>query len=239
MNDKCENCILHKQGFFRSQDENVRIGINQCKSAKKFKKGKSILIEGSTASKILCIQTGKVKIVKKLSNGREMIISIEKSGDVAGLFDLFNKKNSFSAFAIEETQLCLIEKKTILNLLESSSALSMSLMNKMSEEKHIIDVRLASMAQKNVRERLAHLILLLSMKFSEKEGKKIRLTVKLTREEMASMIGTVNETVIRFMTEFKEEGLIEEERKTIYILDMDRLREFSGLKHDHVCTINC
>ena len=61
-----------------------------------------------------------------------------------------------------------------------------------------------------------------------RENNQIRLNIKLTREEMAAMIGTSQETLVRLITEFKSEGIITQEGKTIFIVDEQRLIEFAN-----------
>ena len=91
--------------------------------------------------------------------------------------------------------------------------------------------KLTSLHQKNVRERLAELLLLLEQTHGEdvEEGRK--LNIKLTREEMATMIGTANETLIRFISEFKDEGLIEQKGKTIILTNKEKLADWANLAY--------
>jgi CRP-like cAMP-binding protein len=105
----------------------------------------------------------------------------------------------------------------------------MHIINKLSRDMGIAENKLTSLHQKNVRERLAELLLSLKTSHGIKEGKRIRIDMKLTREEMATMIGTANETLIRFMTEFKDAGIIEQEGKVIYITDEEELLNWANI----------
>jgi CRP-like cAMP-binding protein len=91
--------------------------------------------------------------------------------------------------------------------------------------------QLTSMHQKNVRSRLAELLLSLKATHGVKEEDRWKINLKLTREEMATMIGTANETLIRFMSELKEDGVIEQEGKVIYIKDEDELFEIANIHY--------
>ena len=91
--------------------------------------------------------------------------------------------------------------------------------------------KLSSLHQKNVRERLAELLLSLKTTHGVKENDRWKIELKLTREEMATMIGTANETLIRFMTEFKEAGIIEQEGKIIYIKDENELLNWANIHY--------
>lgn len=90
--------------------------------------------------------------------------------------------------------------------------------------------RLASLAQKSVREKFAELLLLLNESFGiEAEDGSRQLDIKLTREEMASMIGVASENLIRLVTEFKKENLLKQDGKVIYLLDISKIEDLANL----------
>jgi len=226
---RCESCNFVSKGFFCGLDPLALSGINENKVIHKIKKGKPICLEGTTSHGIFCIRSGKVKITKKTENGKESLLRIVTVGDLIGHYSLINNFTyKFSAIALEDTEACFIDKQMIVDALNTHSSLAMALIKKFSDEMHECDERFSSIVQRNVRERLAELLLNLSKSFGVQEDERIRLGVRLTRDEMGSMIGTVNETVTRFISEFKDEGLIEEEGKTIYIVNEDKLHEFAN-----------
>jgi hypothetical protein len=96
-------------------------------------------------------------------------------------------------------------------------------------QRHLIeDFLFLDRANKDIGDEL---FLSLEKTFGIKEDDRTRLDIKLTREEIASMVGTASETVIRFITEFKDEGLIEQEGKTIYIINQEKLLEFANINY--------
>ena len=107
----------------------------------------------------------------------------------------------------------------------------MQIINKLSRDMGIAEAKLTSLHQKNVRERLAELLLSLKVSHGVKDGNRIKIDMKLTREEMATMIGTANETLIRFMTEFKEAGILTQEGKVIYITNEEELLNWANLNY--------
>jgi CRP-like cAMP-binding protein len=106
---------------------------------------------------------------------------------------------------------------------------TLQIMKKMSQEISASENRNAAMSQKNVRERLAELLLELKQSYGINENGRYRLDIRLTREEIASMVGTANETIIRFISEFKDEGLIQQEGKVIYLVDEKRLMQTANM----------
>ena len=108
----------------------------------------------------------------------------------------------------------------------------MNVIEKLSTDMGAAENKLSSLHQKNVRERLAELLLLLKESHGVigDDGRTL-INLKLTREEMATMIGTANETLIRFISEFKEAGLIEQEGKKIFILNEKDLIEWANVAY--------
>jgi CRP-like cAMP-binding protein len=197
-----------------------------------YKKGHTIFFQGNPPFGLYCIKSGKIKISKVGNDGKESIIRIAAEGDVLGHRSLFSEENyTATATVMEDATICFIDKKFIYKAIHDEPSVALNLIQKLSREMGSAEAKSASMSQKNVRERLAELFLMLRKSYGVVEEKRIKLDIKLTREEIASMVGTANETVIRFISEFKDEGLIEQEGKTIYILDESRLVEFANLNY--------
>ena len=110
--------------------------------------------------------------------------------------------------------------------------MALNLIQKLSRDMGAAESRNASMSQKSARERLAELFLTFRKSYGveEKDGR-IRLDIKLSRDEIASIVGTAHETIIRLVSEFKEEGLLEQDGKVIYIINEEKLCEFANLDY--------
>ncbi|MCM2349330.1 MAG: Crp/Fnr family transcriptional regulator [Bacteriovoracaceae bacterium] len=188
-------------------------------------------MEGKPVDGLYCIQSGKVKVIKNI-DGRDAIVRISSSGDLLGHYGLFTTNKHFSTVtALEDVQLCFLDKKLVSQLMQKHPDISSLFIKKLCHEMSSTKTKLSSIMNKNIRERLAELLLTLSESYGEANEDRIKLEIRLTREEMASMIGTVNETVTRFITEFKSDGLIEEEDKVIYITNQEKLRKVARVTH--------
>ena len=167
------------------------------------------------------------------ADGKESIVRICQGGDILGHRSLFTEEQyTATATAMEESEVCFIDKKYILKMISDKPSVSLNIINKLSKDMGSAETKLSSFHQKNVRERLAELLIVLRKSHGVKmEDGKIKLDIKLTREEMATMIGTANETLIRFISEFKEEGLIEQSGKTIIIAKEEELSEWANLSY--------
>jgi CRP-like cAMP-binding protein len=231
--DKCQNCPSKGQGVFCDLDNPELDELSQHKVTNLYKKGQTLFVQGNHPFGLYCVNSGNIKVTKTGADGKESIVRIVKGGDVLGHRSLFTSDYyTATATAIEDTKVCFIDKKYILKMMQEKPSVSLHIINKLSRDMGAAENKVSSFHQKNVRERLAELLLLLKESHGEKlEGDKFKLNIKLTREEMATMIGTANETLIRFISEFKDEGLIEQQGKTIIIANEERLIDWANVNY--------
>ncbi|MGE3610256.1 MAG: Crp/Fnr family transcriptional regulator [Bacteriovoracaceae bacterium] len=228
---RCENCECRDKGIFCDLEKAALSEVSESKVMNSYKKGQTIFFQGNPSFGLYCINKGKVKVSKIGADGRESIVRIAGPGDVIGHRSLFSDENyAATATVLEDAAICFMDKKYILKALEAEPTIALNLIERLSKEMGKAEARSAALSHKNVRERLAELFLMLMKSYgeTEKDGR-TRLDIKLTREEIASMIGTANETVIRFISEFKDEDIIEQEGKTIFIKNENKLLEFANL----------
>lgn len=228
----CENCISRNDGIFCDLEIPELEDISQHKTHNTFKKGQTLFVQGNHPFGIYCISKGNIKLTKTNADGKETIVRIVHGGDILGHRSLFTDDNyAATATALEDTDVCFIDKKYILKLIEKNPSVALSVINKLSRDMGAAESKLSSLHQKNVRERLAELLLSLKASHGVKVDERWKIDLKLTREEMATMIGTANETLIRFMTEFKDAGIIEQEGKTIFIKDEEELLNWANINY--------
>lgn len=228
----CENCPSKKDGIFCNLDFAEIADVSAHKITNKYKKGQTLFVQGTHPFGLYCISTGNIKLTKTGVDGKETIVRIVNAGDILGHRSLFTDEDfGKTATAMEDTEVCFIDKKYILSLMEKNPSVALNIINKLSRDMGNAENKLTSLHQKNVRERLAELLLSLKATHGVKEKDRWRLDLKLTREEMATMIGTANETLIRFMTEFKDAGIIEQEGKVIFIKDEDELLNWANIHY--------
>ncbi|MDO9182753.1 MAG: Crp/Fnr family transcriptional regulator [Bacteriovorax sp.] len=231
-NVSCENCVSKSEGIFCDLGIPEMDQISHHKINNTYKKGQTLFIQGNHPFGIYCISNGNIKLTKTGLDGKETIVRIAHGGDILGHRSLFTDDNySATATAMEDTEVCFIDKKFILKIIENNPSVALSIINKLSRDMGAAESKLSSLHQKNVRERLAELILSLKASHGVKENGRWKIDLKLTREEMATMIGTANETLIRFMTEFKDAGILEQEGKTIFIKDEEELLNWANINY--------
>ncbi|WP_299699625.1 Crp/Fnr family transcriptional regulator [uncultured Pontibacter sp.] len=203
--------------------------LSETKSCFAYKKGQLIFHEGGKPTGLFCINSGKIKIAKLGSDGKEQIVRLAKPGDVIGYRALMADSNySASAVALEDAVICFIPRSQFLELISQNVDFASGLMKLISNALGEAEERMVQMAYKPVRERLAEALLLLQKTYKQSEGED-QFTISISREDLASIVGTAKETTIRLLSEFKEEGLIITKGSSITILDQEKLYKISHL----------
>ena len=187
-----------------------------------FKKKEMIYMEGDEPNGIVFINKGKVKTFKTNEDGKEFITSIQNEGDFIGYIDLIeNTEYRESAEALEEAEICIIPKQDFFSLLYSNRDVAAKFIKLLSNNLQEMEEKLINLAYNSVRKRVADALISLQYLFVHHGDKSPVFSV--SREDLASMVGTATESVIRTLSDFKEEKLIDIRDKNIYILNPDKL----------------
>lgn len=166
------------------------------------------------------IKKGKVKIYKTSDCGKEYIIDLFKEGDFFGYAALIKEEPyTFSAMAMEETEVSLIPKEDFHQLLLSNKDVSSRLIKMLATNVVEKDEQLVNLAYHSVRKRVADALLLLHKHYVRDKNRGIYIL----RDDLARLVGTAKESVIRMLAEFKEDGYIEVQDGRIVVLDERRL----------------
>lgn len=231
----CENCPAFKESIFCDPSLQQILKHSDNRVVNIYKKGQTLFVQGNPPYGLYCISSGKIKVSNVGPDGKESIVRIAVSGDILGHRSLFTNQHYMgTATAIEDSVVCFVDKTFIEKLIQNGPRIAYNIITKMGRDLGRAEKMVASFSQKNVPERLAELLLNLRLAYGIEEEGKWRLDIKLTREEMASMIGTASETLIRFLSEFREQGLIEQTGKIIYLLDLNKLMELAHVTEDNL-----
>jgi CRP-like cAMP-binding protein len=158
-----------------------------------------------------------VKKYKTDHFGKEHIISICVADELLGYSALLcNEPYPDSAAAIETSVLGFLSKDLFLETLSTSNILMMNLLTSLSHEFGVMVNSVNVFAQMTVRERLALILLILTEKFRKNSGNG-QVEIMLSREDLASMVGTATETLVRLLQELKKEGIIEINARAITV----------------------
>jgi len=227
----CQHCAHRFHSVLcKAESGHIEI-INRQKDCIYYKKGQTLFAEGSHPLGVYCINTGKIKISQTGEDGREQIVRLLRGGDILGYRAMLSgERYTTSAIALEDASCCFIPRDLFLSLLRKDVNLSFEVMRLLSDELQRAEQKLTHLAQKPVRERLAEALLFIRETYGY-EGDGSTLNVRLSREEIASLVGTATESIIRLLSEFRREGIIELDGRRIQILKPDILLKAANL-HD-------
>jgi len=202
--------------------------LNLEKTCSIYRKGSIIYREGSRLTGFYCVIRGIIKIFKTGIDGKEQIIRFAKTGEIIAYRSLLSQELACTtAQVIEDALLCLVPYPTLLFLIQNNWQFSHHLLQIACRELREANDYITDIAQKSVRERLAEVLLLLRENFDL--DKQNTLQISLTREELANMVGTATESVIRLLSEFKQDKLIELQGRKIKFLSIQGLRKIAGI----------
>ncbi len=214
--------------LFKKLTEEEFNRLNFEKSCAYYKKGTIVYREGSRLTGFFCVTRGIVKIFKTGMDGKEQIIRFAKKGEIIAYRSLLSQELACTtAKIIEEAVLCHIPYQTLLYLIQHNWQFSHHMLQIVCRELREANDYITDIAQKSVRERLAEVLLLLKDSFDLDPQN--TLQISLTREELANTVGTATESVIRLLSEFRQDKLIELDGRRIKFINIPGLQKVAGI----------
>src|SRR4030066_1805873 len=224
----CEKCALETGSIFKHLTAEEVEMINFEKDFRQYKRGDILYQEGNRISGFFCINSGIIKVFKTGVDGKEQIIRFARKGEIIAYRSvLSNEPACTSAKVIEDCQVCFIPSEILISLIKTNSSFSLELLKLACHELGEANSFITDIAQKTVRERLAEILLLLVNDFGLDAQN--YLQISLTREELANIVGTATESVIRLLSEFKTDRLVELNGRRIRILNTKGLQKISNV----------
>lgn len=184
-----------------------------------FLKKSSIYTEGSVPRFLYYIEKGKVKLSKTNDDGKELIINVLAENQFFGFMSILHGENQTdNATALEECTIVTIPKDDFISLLHANRDVSVNFIKMLAGNVVAQEVQLLHLAYNSVRKRVADTLILLNERYHNK-------AISMLREDIAALAGTAKETVIRTLTDFRQEKLIEVEDGKITVLSVEKLKK--------------
>ena len=201
--------------------------LNKNRYKVSYNTGEIVCKEGTKPLGLLCLNKGKVKIIKNGINGTEQIVALRKSGDFIGFRALMGEKSYVtSAIALEDATVCIIDKKNFFKVIEINKFMAFKIIRFFVHELLENDSRLVNLTQKHIRARLADALLLINEFYSTSTDNG-SLTIKLKRSDLASLANMTTANAIRVLSSFANENLIDINKREIKIIDLKTLKDIS------------
>jgi len=196
--------------------------IKENRTSNRFKKKQIIYNEGNHPLRLFYIERGKVKTYKTNDDGKELVIGLYNEGDFLG-YNALLERNVYkeTAEALEETELAVIPKDEFEELVNNNREVMQKFIQLLAKNVSEKEEQLLGLAYNSLRKKVAEALVSLYEKFNPQ--KKSDFRIDLSRENLATIAGTAKESLIRTLSDFKDEGLIDIREGDIIILNLKKL----------------
>jgi CRP-like cAMP-binding protein len=208
-------------------DELVMLTANM--TTQVYNKGEIVFREGAFATGIFYIKDGKAKKYKVDKDGKEQIIYVANTGEIMGYHALLaEERYPDSAAVLEDSEIAFIPKEDFFEVLQNSKILPQRLLKTLSHEYFVLANSIALFAQRSVRERFAMQLVLMREKYKENFTPGMAVEINMSREDLASLVGTARENILRILKDFKDEGILETKGRKIIVKDVNKLLKIAN-----------
>jgi len=218
--------VISQVSFFQGLEQEELNDITSIAGRKDLHKGEILFVEGDEGDGFYIVISGRVKIFKESPEGKEVIIHICGPMDHFGQVAVYAGRTfPASAQAMADSKLLFFPRKEFQELIKRKPDLALSMLSSLSMRIRHVTSQLESIALKEVPGRLAAYLIYLQ----EEQGNTRELKLDISRGELASFLGTIPETLSRIMARLEEEGLVKVQKRTLEILDMEKLEELASI----------
>lgn len=220
---RCKDCDLFCRQISELDEQSIE-KLDQHKRVISFKRGETIFKQFTFVSHIVFLREGLVKLIIEGTNGKNLIVKLICPNEFLGFSLLFGENYShFTATALTEAKVCMIEKNYFRELVEANPRLNQKVFEWFSEDYKLIFSKLAILGTKQLHGRLAETILYLSQEGFSRH----KIFSHITRKDLADFSGMSPESMMRLLNEFKNDKLINVNGKQITINDYEMLKKLS------------
>lgn len=219
----CANCEF-REIVFENLDQEKIMELCNNKEEIAFKKGEIINLEGDKIVNFKYLKSGLVKLFRRNASGDEQVIIITRPFEFVSNMSIFSEERyRYSVAAIEDSVVCVVKLDFIKDLFLENGKFAMGLLNKISKINDKIINQALEIRHKNLIGRVAYILLY----FAREIYNSTVYDLPVSRKEIADYISMSTANVIRTLSDFKREGIIKVEGKTIEIVNIDKLELIS------------
>lgn len=198
--------------------------------ARTFNRGGVIYLPTDHSDSVVLLARGRVRLYHLTNEGKQAILAIMDPGELFGELSLMgdSARNEF-AEAMEKSTVILIPRQEVQTLMAEYPDVALGVTRLMSFRRQRVERRLKSLLFRSNRERLLHLLMELTAKYGRETEDGIQIAIKLSHQELASIIGSTRETVTVLLGELQNEGSLLIKRRQLIIRQLHRLAESIGV----------
>jgi CRP/FNR family cyclic AMP-dependent transcriptional regulator len=221
---------LKKQALFarQKQEEPVETDLPDLtgidREVYSYKKKELVYQEGRKPKAVFYVVKGRVKVFKTNDDGKELIVGVYAAGDFFGYLPILEETN-YTNFAevLEDAELMLVPREDFLQLVKLDKKVAARFIGLMARVISVNEESLLNLAYNSLRKKVAYGLVALAEKYKGANDQAI--TISMSRETMAQVIGVATESLIRTLTDFKEEKLIQLTAGRVEIIQYEKLKQ--------------
>jgi CRP-like cAMP-binding protein len=216
--------LLRSSTLYRNLSGEDQRRLAAVSLARTYEKGETVFAEGDPPDFLVTIARGRVKVVKTIPSGKEIILEIFGPGDPVGAVVAYEgRPYPASAVAIEHSECILVRRNEFFALFERHPSLVRGFLTGMAQRIVELTRRIPEVAGGRVETRFAHLFLKLADRMGRNRADGRFVPLPLSRQELADLAGTTIETSIRIMSRWGKEGIVLTERDGFLVKDQAAL----------------
>lgn len=220
--------VLRRAPLFASLNDEAFAALTEEITEVDLSRGSALFYEGDPGDQLYFIVSGKIKLGRTASDGRENLVAIMGPGEIFGEMALFDPSpRSTSATAVSEARLAGLKHENLRKVITRSPEVSAQLLQALARRLRRTNENLADLVFSDVPGRVAKALLDLADRFGRPATDGILVAHELTQEELAQLVGASRETVNKALAEFVQRGWIRLEARAVVILDLQRLKQRS------------
>lgn len=225
--------LVSKVPVYRRLSDQDREGLALVSDVRQYERGDVVFAEGDEARDFFTVVEGRIKVFKGTPDGRSVILEIFGPGDPVGAVAVYEElPYPATAVALETTTCLRVAKVDFYKLLETRPSLVRGLLLALTHRLVLLTNRLAERTGGRVETRFARLFLKLADDMGEPRKQGVFISMHLSRQELADLLGTTVETSIRIMSRWGKEGIVKTERNGFLVIDPSALERLSWNETD-------
>lgn len=212
--EECKSCI-YSSPIFEGLNQEELAFLAKTSSQGFYRKSEVLFNENDEILRFCFLKLGLLKLSKKDEEGKTHIINVAKPNDCVGLLSVFsNAHYNYSLTALEDSIVYYVDLAALKQVISNNGEFGMKMLARISQAADKVINTTFEINNKNLRGRIAYILL----DFSENIYKKNSFESPVSRKEIGQLIGMTTENVIRILSEFRRDGIIEISGKTIKVL---------------------
>jgi CRP-like cAMP-binding protein len=206
-----------------SEDKNALQSLTDDRNINVYKKKQVVYTQGNHPNRLYYVIKGKVKTFKRNEDGKELVTELFSPGDFLGYIALMEDSiYKDTAEALEETELAIIPKEEFEELLNNNKEVSKKFISLLAKNISAKENQLLGLAYNSLRKKVAEALILLQKKYQQ--NSKDDFAIDISRESLATIAGTATESLIRTLSDFRNEKMIDIKDGSIIIVNQKKLQ---------------